>query len=94
MPRCGAVPAVSARGRARGGVAGGAGPGRAGAGAVAAMERLERSGRCLRAALARGRVRRRLPVLLLAIAVLGSALKDSDLVPDTPLQNKRNPLNV
>ncbi|NXA74203.1 FITM2 protein, partial [Thryothorus ludovicianus] len=32
--------------------------------------------------------------LLLAIAVLGSALKDSDLVPDTPLQNKRNPLNV
>ncbi|NWZ63439.1 FITM2 protein, partial [Acrocephalus arundinaceus] len=58
------------------------------------MERLQRSGRCLRAALARGRVRRRLPVLLLAIAVLGSALKDSDLVPDTPLQNKRNPLNV
>ncbi|XP_066186723.1 acyl-coenzyme A diphosphatase FITM2 [Sylvia atricapilla] len=58
------------------------------------MERLERSGRCLRAALARGRLRRRLPVLLLAIAVLGSALKDSDMVPDTPLQNKRNPLNV
>ncbi|CAN8190942.1 unnamed protein product [Coccothraustes coccothraustes] len=58
------------------------------------MERLERSGRWLRAALARGRLRRRLPALLLAIAVLGSALKDSDLVPDTPLQNKRNPLNV
>ncbi|NXD41112.1 FITM2 protein, partial [Copsychus sechellarum] len=58
------------------------------------MERLERSGRWLRAALARGRVRRRLPVLLLAIAVLGSALKDGELVPDTPLQNKRNPLNV
>ncbi|NXR41248.1 FITM2 protein, partial [Zosterops hypoxanthus] len=56
--------------------------------------RLERSGRCLRAALARGRVRRRLPALLLAIVVLGSALKDNDLVPDTPLQNKRNPLNV
>ncbi|XP_048178014.1 acyl-coenzyme A diphosphatase FITM2 [Corvus hawaiiensis] len=58
------------------------------------MERLERSGRWLRVALARGRVRRPLPALLLAIAVLGSALKDGGLVPDTPLQNKRNPLNV
>ncbi|XP_027601706.1 fat storage-inducing transmembrane protein 2 [Pipra filicauda] len=58
------------------------------------MERLERCGRCLRAALAGGRVRRRLPAALLAIALLGSALKDSDLVPDTPLRNKRNPLNV
>ncbi|OWK52317.1 acyl-coenzyme A diphosphatase FITM2 [Lonchura striata] len=58
------------------------------------MERLERAGRCLRAALARGRLRRRLPALLLAIALLGSALKDSGLVPDTPLRNKRNPLNV
>ncbi|XP_071428909.1 acyl-coenzyme A diphosphatase FITM2 [Pithys albifrons albifrons] len=58
------------------------------------MERLERGGRCLRAALSGGRVRRRLPGLLLAIALLGSALKDSDLVPDTPLRNKRNPLNV
>ncbi|XP_057288108.1 acyl-coenzyme A diphosphatase FITM2 [Pezoporus wallicus] len=58
------------------------------------MERLERCGRWLRAALAAGRVRRRLPWLLLAIVVLGSALKDADLVPETPLQNKRNPLNV
>ncbi|XP_030144499.4 acyl-coenzyme A diphosphatase FITM2 [Taeniopygia guttata] len=58
------------------------------------MERLERAGRCLRAALARGRLRRRFPALLLGIALLGSALKDSGLVPDTPLRNKRNPLNV
>lgn len=58
------------------------------------MERLERCGRWLRAALAAGRVRRRLPWLLLAIALLGSALKDADLVPETPMRNKRNPLNV
>lgn len=69
--------------------------GRAG-GAVeaAAMERLERSGRWLRAGLAGGRVSRRLPWLLLAIVLLGSALKDGDLVPETPMRNKRNPLNV
>lgn len=58
------------------------------------MERLERCGRGLRAGLADGRVRRRLPWLLLAIVLLGSALKDGDLVPETPMQNKRNPLNV
>ncbi|NXM69653.1 FITM2 protein, partial [Serilophus lunatus] len=50
--------------------------------------------RWLRAALAGGRVRRWLPALLVGIALLGSALKDGGLVPDTPLRNKRNPLNV
>ncbi|NXN12351.1 FITM2 protein, partial [Indicator maculatus] len=58
------------------------------------MERLERCGRWLRARLASGQVRRRLPWLLLAIVLVGSALKDNDLVPQTPMQNKRNPLNV
>ncbi|KAM6378689.1 acyl-coenzyme A diphosphatase FITM2 [Pluvialis apricaria] len=58
------------------------------------MERLERCGRWLRAGLSGGRVRRRLPWVLLAIVLLGSALKDGDLVPETPMQNKRNPLNV
>ncbi|NWR77904.1 FITM2 protein, partial [Centropus unirufus] len=58
------------------------------------MERLERCGRVLRAALAAGRVRRRLPWLLVAFVLLGSALKDGDLVPETPMRNKRNPLNV
>ncbi|NXP81795.1 FITM2 protein, partial [Ramphastos sulfuratus] len=58
------------------------------------MERLERCGRQLRAALAAGRMRRRLPWLLLAIVLVGSALKDNDLVPETPMQNKHNPLNV
>ncbi|NWJ11277.1 FITM2 protein, partial [Crypturellus undulatus] len=58
------------------------------------MERLERGGRWLRGALAAWRVRPRLPWLLLAIALLGSALKDGDLVPRTPMQDKRNLLNV
>lgn len=58
------------------------------------MELLERCGRRLRAGLAAGRVRGRLPWLLLAIVLLGSALKDGDLVPETPMRNKRNPLNV
>ncbi|XP_064023807.1 acyl-coenzyme A diphosphatase FITM2 [Pogoniulus pusillus] len=58
------------------------------------MERLERCGRRLRAALAAGRVRRRLPWLLLAVVLVGSALKDNELVPETPMQNKHNPLNV
>ncbi|NXX82940.1 FITM2 protein, partial [Urocolius indicus] len=58
------------------------------------MEWLERTGRWLRVALAAGRVRHRLPWLLVAIVVVGSALKDGDLVPETPLASKRNPLNV
>lgn len=58
------------------------------------MERLERCSRSLRAGLAAGAVRRRLPWVLLGIVLLGSALKDGDLVPETPMQNKRNLLNV
>ncbi|NXN95488.1 FITM2 protein, partial [Rhinopomastus cyanomelas] len=58
------------------------------------MERLERVSRWLRAALCAGRGRRRLLPLLVGIVLLGSALKDSELVPDTPLRNKRNPLNM
>ncbi|NXC43858.1 FITM2 protein, partial [Penelope pileata] len=58
------------------------------------MEALERCARCLRAGLAAVAVRRRLPWLLLVLVLLGSALKDGDLVPETPMQNKRNVLNV
>ena len=62
--------------------------------AVAGMERLERCARCLRARLVAAAVRRRLPWLLLGLVFLGSALKDGDLVPETPMQNKRNVFNV
>ncbi|XP_024998180.2 acyl-coenzyme A diphosphatase FITM2 [Gallus gallus] len=58
------------------------------------MERLERCARCLRARLVAAAVRRRLPWLLLGLVFLGSALKDGDLVPETPMQNKRNVFNV
>ncbi|XP_066834480.1 acyl-coenzyme A diphosphatase FITM2 isoform X1 [Anser cygnoides] len=58
------------------------------------MEQLERCSRSLRAGLAAGAVRRRLPWVLLGLVLLGSALKDGDLVPETPMQNKRNLLNV
>ncbi|XP_042739551.1 acyl-coenzyme A diphosphatase FITM2 [Lagopus leucura] len=58
------------------------------------MERLERCARCLRARLVTAAVRRRLPWLLLGLVFLGSALKDADLVLETPMQNKRNALNV
>ncbi|OXB71847.1 UNVERIFIED_CONTAM: hypothetical protein H355_008869 [Colinus virginianus] len=58
------------------------------------MERLERCSRCLRARLVAAAARRRLPWLLLGLVVLGSALKDGELVPETPMRNKRNVLNV
>lgn len=54
----------------------------------------QRCARCLRARLVAAAVRRRLPWLLLGLVFLGSALKDGDLVPETPMQNKRNVFNV
>jgi len=95
-------PAGAARGRSGGGwgcarcvrCPGGGGAGGAAGRVVAGMERLERCARCLRARLVAAAVRRRLPWLLLGLVFLGSALKDGDLVPETPMQNKRNVFNV